>query len=192
MSCQKVVLRSVRLYLLIVVSFILLSGGANPGGVAYADDRKVEIRTAAVYYLVKFSRWPAGSYGEDIVVCAVSDDDAFRALRTHFQDKKKGETPISIKRIADLARDNLNLCNLLYVDFLNGEDLSSPKLLTKVSGRPVLTVGRSQAFIDAGGMVVLKEENNRLRIYVNLSAVRQVGLELSSELLAIATVLDKS
>lgn len=59
-------------------------------------------------------------------------------------------------------------------------------MLARARGLPVLTVGESDSFLDAGGMMRLRLLNGRMRFDVNLEAARQSGLRFSSQLLGLA------
>jgi hypothetical protein len=51
---------------------------------------------------------------------------------------------------------------------------------------PVLTVGDVSEFAQAGGMIGMRIEDNRVRFDVNLAAAQRAGLTLNSQMLKLA------
>jgi hypothetical protein len=49
-----------------------------------------------------------------------------------------------------------------------------------------LTVGDSDQFLNAGGIIVLRMVNRRVRFEVDVSAARDAGLRISPQLLDLA------
>jgi hypothetical protein len=58
----------------------------------------------------------------------------------------------------------------------------------KLATRPVLTVGETEQFEEAGGIVRFVVDRNRVRLRIRLDAAKRSGLVLSSRLLRVADV----
>jgi len=61
--------------------------------------------------------------------------------------------------------------------------------LEQLKGRPILTVGETAEFIDAGGMIRFVTESSRIRLQVNLRAADEARLRLSSKLLRSSQIV---
>jgi hypothetical protein len=59
-------------------------------------------------------------------------------------------------------------------------------LLGDLHNAPVLTVGETAGFLDAGGMVCFLLEENRVRFAINLDAAEAARLKIGSRLLVLA------
>jgi hypothetical protein len=71
--------------------------------------------------------------------------------------------------------------------FLARQDSVRTEALTRaVSGRPVLTVGETDEFLNSGGMVAFRVQERRIRFDVNLEPTRAAQLDISSKLLRVA------
>jgi hypothetical protein len=57
---------------------------------------------------------------------------------------------------------------------------------------PILTVSDAPGFVNRGGMIEFVLDSNRVRFEINLAAARAAGLNLSSELLRVATAVRKA
>jgi hypothetical protein len=66
------------------------------------------------------------------------------------------------------------------------------QILAVLHKEAVLTVSDMPKFSLRGGMIQFVQEGKKVRFEVNLSAVQQAGLSLSSELLKVATAVRRS
>jgi hypothetical protein len=57
-----------------------------------------------------------------------------------------------------------------------------------LKARKILTVGESRDFLAHGGMILLVNEGGRVRFKVNLDALQEANLSVSSKLLRLAEV----
>ena len=78
----------------------------------------------------------------------------------------------------------LDGCDVIF--FSRSEVKRYGKILEGLKGKSVLTVGESEGFLEAGGMVELSFENDRLQMEVNLVAARSANLKVDARLLALA------
>lgn len=74
--------------------------------------------------------------------------------------------------------------DVLYVGL--SEPAARMRALAVLSQAPVLTVGETDDFLAAGGIIRLRTEARRVRFDVNLDAARRAGLQPSSQLLKLA------
>jgi hypothetical protein len=58
-----------------------------------------------------------------------------------------------------------------------------------VADEPILTVSELPEFAELGGMVSLREVDNKLRFDLNLGAARRAGIALAVDVLQLADVI---
>lgn len=58
-----------------------------------------------------------------------------------------------------------------------------------LAGRNILFVGETPDFLKHGGVVDFVVQENRIHIYISKSAYQREGLQISAQLLRIATVV---
>ena len=75
-------------------------------------------------------------------------------------------------------------CRILFVSYRSRKRFKA--LLTSVKQPNLLTVSDIPGFAERGGMIGLVNEEGRIRFEVNLAAVNDAGLTVSSELLKVA------
>jgi hypothetical protein len=79
-------------------------------------------------------------------------------------------------------------CDMVFVSAAEGKRVAPA--LKELRGRPVLTVGESDDFLQLGGIISLPKRNHRMAIEVNRMAAERARLQISSKLLAIARLVD--
>jgi hypothetical protein len=74
----------------------------------------------------------------------------------------------------------------------SSEESQLPSVLQTAGGAGILTVSDLPQFAARGGMIQFVSQGNRIRFEVNLTAVEQANLTLSSELLKVATAVRRT
>lgn len=77
-------------------------------------------------------------------------------------------------------------CNILFLS--QSERDRAAQIISNVRGRSILTVSDIDGFAGIGGMVELFTEKTKIRMRINLEAVRAANLKISSKLLRVAEV----
>jgi hypothetical protein len=168
-----------RLTLAIVLALTLGSSTGRP-----ESESEYRLKAAFLYNFARFVEWPAGALDASPTfrICIVGEDPFGGDLPVVVQGKRLQDRPIEIFRTdgAELAG-----CHMVFIG--SGETGHAARLLTGVVGRGVLTVGETQEFIRAGGMIGMRLEEDRVRFDVNVDAAQRAGLRMSSQLLKLAT-----
>jgi hypothetical protein len=152
----------------------------------YTDEMHL-FKAAYIYNFGKLVTWPQGTWQSQdspFTLCTLGQDDVIDALKKLSGRKIKGH-PVSIRSF----NNNLpsGLCQMLYI--VNSSAKSYLEALDNVSDPAVLTVSEIPGFIEKGGIIELYREDKRTRFKINLGNAHQLGLEISSRLLALATVV---
>ena len=139
------------------------------------------VKAAFVYNFARFTEWPA-TVGGDLVLCTYGAD-SFGAHLDDVEGKPVGTRTVRLRR--RVARDALAQCHILYVaPEVVGE---LPALRQRLQGLPVLFVTDSPGAIRAGATLNMTLAQNRIAFEANRAAARASGLELSYQLLRLAT-----
>lgn len=146
-----------------------------------------QLKAAFLFRLPSFIEWPAGEWplaGSPFYACILGNDP-FGAHLDYFDGKSVRGRRFTVRRLEKL--EEADTCHLLYVGLDEGADLSS--VLSGLSHRCVLTVGEGREFTAHGGIVGFVVAKQRVRLTVNLDASRDAGLEISSKLLEVASIV---
>jgi len=157
------------------------SGGS--GRLAAAD-----IEAAYLYNFGKFVRFPAvdAQNQPTFSICILGDDGIGAPLDNLIANESIQGRKIVTRRLTSAA--DAGTCQIIYIGQTEEERLE--RNLAALEGKPVLTVSGLPGFLDRGGMIQFILQDKRVRFAVNLTAAERPRLELSSELLKVATRVD--
>jgi hypothetical protein len=145
------------------------------------DERAIKV--AYVFNLTKYVEWPHTS--TQLVVGFVGDGPMGEALEKMLTGKTSDSRLI---RVVLSPQDKaLEQCDVLYVAYSSPEKIHAT--LQRLRGKSVLTVGDTGSFPQDGGMIGLVRAADQVRIQVNLEAVQEAGLKISSRVLDLAIIV---
>lgn len=145
-----------------------------------------QIKAGIVYNLALAVTWPEGSLAATSFVIGVVGHDDTDPLLTHLAGKDVRRHALSL--LDPVPESALATTQILYIS--RSEQGRMAGLLAAVAGRPLLTVSDIDGFCEAGGMVQLRRDRNRIQLRVNRAAAERVGLKLSSQLLKVAEIVE--
>ena len=156
-----------------------------PPAAAEQDRATAEaVMAGFIYNFAKFAEWPG--HGPESMqplrICALGAHPLGGQL-LRLQDRG-----IQQRRIVVLTRvpaAEWPACQVLFIGADEGRQLET--VLRTLGQAPVLTVSDLPGFIQAGGMIGMKEADSRIRFEVNLAAAQRAELRLSSQMLRLAT-----
>lgn len=159
---------------------------------SYAEDQQGEenlLKAVFIYNFAKFTRWPDEVWDKSepsVQICYIGFDDLTKAL-VRLHGRRLREYPVKIVQKENTSQ--LDTCHVLYLaNTLIWETLHITDL---IRSKPILTVSELPGFAEYGGMIELYQNDGRIRFKVNLQITRKAGLDLSSRLLKLATIVDK-
>jgi hypothetical protein len=148
---------------------------------------EAQVKAAFLLNFPKYVTWPGTALSESnspIVVGIIDDEEVASEFSTMSAGKVVDGHPIQLVRVTSIpqCRD----CHILFIGSTATRKL--PEILPSLQAVNVLAVGESDEFIDRGGMINLARRDRRIVIEVNLDAIHQTQLKISSKLMALATV----
>lgn len=140
-----------------------------------------QIKAAFIYNFTKFVTWPEEmeQRGGDLRLC-IFDRNPFGEYLYQLSGRKVRNFELKVVQPASLSE--LDGCDILFV----AGSAKTDTVLRGLTNHPVLTVSDQSGFVQDGGVIELLSENNRIRFDINLQAVRDSGLQMSSKLLQLA------
>ncbi len=168
----------------IVACIILLAGpplASQDAAVEY------QVKAAFLYNFAKFVEWPNQvfpSRESALTICLVGDPFQGAVERT-IQGELWNGRPLAVRRI-DSASD-VRGCHVVYVSRAAAQ--KNMEILMAAASAPILTVGETDDFIRAGGIIRFTEAGRRIRFEINPDAADRVSLRVSSRLLRLADIV---
>ncbi len=150
-----------------------------------ADDESNEykIKAAYLYNFTKFVTWPPDP-SPTFNLCIVGKDP-FARLIDPIQKRTVSTRPIKVYRLPKVDNSSTNpqvSCHIIF------SSESRPPL---VSAESSLTVGEQANFAKAGGMIEFIQQGGRIKLLVNLAAVKKSQLKVSAKLLEVAEIFSE-
>lgn len=168
----------------IAVLLLLVSATAAGGAQPSPDRLAARVKAAFIYNFARFVEWPdkdQPSSGGALVLATLGSDDLTEALSTVHGKSVQGRT-FEVRPLAPGARTTG--CHLLYV--ARSEHARLETSVGRMEGRPVLTIGDSDDFIERGGIIRFFLENQSVRFEICPGRAESAGLKLSARLLQVA------
>jgi hypothetical protein len=168
-----------RFPICLVVTAGLLTGGHPLDAQPISGEAR--LKAAFVFQFAQWTVWPARALeGRPALEYCVGPTNPFgTALRDLTAGELIGGRPLVVREVT--LTTAVTTCHVLFVS-----GSSSPSLLERVAGQPVLTVGDSPRFLNDGGIIQLIRVGNNLRFHISPAAAERAGLRLSSHLLELA------
>ena len=147
-----------------------------------------QIKAGYLLHIPSYVRWPSGEPMR-IRICIYGQDPfgAFIDEMVQVKPLTRAGIPIVIERLQE--NDAIDTCSVIYVPT---KAMSKRAWALTEPSHATLTVSDYNGFINQGGMIELYQENNHVRIAINLNRVKQADLEISAELLKLVNITRSS
>jgi YfiR/HmsC-like len=183
--------RPVPAWLPFLILLSALASGIRParasGPVPSGPDREHRVKAVFLFNFAQFVEWPENVFAgpKDPLVIGVLGENPFDEF---LDEVVKGESvrehPIVVMRFKRV--EDIKECHVLFIG--SGEAGRLDGDVAALKARKILTVGESRDFLAHGGMVLFVNEGGRVRFKINLDAVQEADLSVSSKLLRLADI----
>jgi hypothetical protein len=168
----------------LIMAALLLSSDLNLTGQT-AISPEYQVKAVFLFNFAQFVEWPARAFPDaqaPLVIGVLGDDPFGSYLDETVRGEKVNDRPLIVQRYR--RPGEIKICHVLFIS--RSETDRMEQVLASVKGRPILTVSDADDFIVRGGMVRLVTEKNKVRIRINVAAVKAANLKVSSKLLRVA------
>lgn len=169
------------------LSLSLVCGAPHPAAAAEALVGEYRLKAAFLYRISQFVEWPepeSESAERAFHICVLGSNPFGESLR-ELSTRTHGKRPIALLFPAT-ARE-ARACQMVYLESAGKKAVG--ELAAGLADLPVLTVGGSEQFVDQGGGVGFVVEGGKLRLEINLDALRRANLKPSAKLIEVAVRL---
>lgn len=153
--------------------------------------REYQIKAAFLYNFIKFVEWPGASFADaksPIVIGVLGSNPFGEELEKIVRDRKVNGRAITVVRLLSLAR----AASAHVVFVVEGEENGMEKYRLALAHARILLVGESARFAALDGMITFAMVGDKVRFEINMSAVDEGGLKMSSQLQKLATVVHRT
>lgn len=169
--------------LLLTAIAVLLSVATVEGQLS----REYDVKAAFLYNFTSFVEWPETAFkapDAPFVIGVFGDDPFGKVLDDVVAGERVKNRPLILRRMNRV--EDVKDCHILFIS--SSEKRRARDILNRCENAPVLTVADMPEFIEAGGAVAFRTEENRLKLHINVGAARASGLAVSSKLLKLSKV----
>lgn len=173
-------------FLTATVGRIVLLSGLITAAVQAEESLEYKIKAAYLYNFTKFITWPP-IQNDSFNICLIGNDP-FRGLLDNLETKTAQDKPIRVYRYDNVKQ--ATQCQIIYFDTLNSHQsvaVTNALLVGNLSEK--LTVGSQPFFVESGGMIGFALEEEKVKLHINLKALKQSGLAISAKLIEVSTVV---
>jgi hypothetical protein len=164
--------------LMLLMTFWLLPADAQPPG-------EYSVKAAFVYNFLKYVEWPAtadckATESLKLGILGLNQfDDSF--------DKFKGKPIVNCLLEISGISGGQPLDQFQAVFICSSEKAGLQEILARLKPLPVLTIGDSPGYMQAGVMINLIQREDKLGFEINMKTAKAAGLKISSQLLKLAS-----
>lgn len=152
------------------------------------DSPEYQVKAVFLFNFAQFVEWPAATFPEaksPIIIGVLGTDPFGSYLDETVQGEEIEGHPLVIQRFDNVS--DIKNCHILFI-----HSSIVPRLdyvLKGLKGRNILTVSDGDNFTKQGGMVKFFTANNKIKLRINLDAVKAEDLTISSKLLRLAEIV---
>jgi hypothetical protein len=153
-----------------------------------APATEYQLKAVYLFNFGQFVEWPATTYAaaNGPFVIGIVGDDPFGSI---IDDVVRGESvdghPLVVRRFK--SPEEITNCNILFIGRSEAPRLE--RILQQLRGRHILTVTDVAGAQSRAAIIVLKTEDNRIRMRINVAEARANDLVISSKLLRPAEIV---
>ncbi len=170
-----------------VLALLLFVSVGRYGGTSKVS-RESQVKAAFVYKFLLFTEFPMRAFSSHTKTLSIliygphtfnGSFDPVEGKRVKGRLLHVREVPVGTK-IPD-SKD----CHIL---FIGGENsgAATRSLIRTIQGRPILTVGEHESFLEWGGMIRLYRDSGRIAFEVNAESARKEGISFRAQMLRVA------
>jgi hypothetical protein len=185
---MKIPFFSKRLLVPTLLVFWCLIIFVNPVKASPKVSLEYQVKAVYLYKLLKFTNWPEmnTSLKEKFLTIGIFGDTPM----IEGLSELKAKNPDSNLKIIELdSVEELPMLNVLFIS--ESESLNQKKIIAALDGKPVLTFGEEENFLQNGGMINFLLKNGKVRFDINLRKLKISGIQLSSKALKAANRIIK-
>lgn len=178
---------ALRRWLPLVACIVIASSSAGAVWPA-TPTAEYQVKAAYLFNFGQFVEWPLQAYDSPsapFVIGVVGDDPFGSTLDEVVAGESLGGRPLVVKRFR--KAEDISACNILFIG--RSEAARLDETLKALKGRSVLTVTDIAGAERRGAIIVLVNDNNRIRMRINVAAAKASNLVISSKLLRPAEVV---
>jgi hypothetical protein len=153
---------------------------------AQSPSDEYRLKAAFVYRFPQFVRWPPAAVesARTLDLCVLEPNPFGSDLEHLVNGESVDGRPLRVRAV-----DGPGALAGCHVVFASARSTNTGAVLAALEAQPVLTIGETDHFSSAGGIITLKVVQRRVRFEVNTTRAQKAGLRVSAQLLGLAAAV---
>lgn len=162
-------------WLLVLVLSNALLAQPRPG--------EYDVKLAFLYNFLKYVQWPAGAEAGPLVVCVAGHNPFGPAWNDVLQNELVNGRRVRPRVVlgADEVVDESETCHVLFIP----RTANRSAFLGAADKAPILVVGETEDFVEAGGTIRFLTVGTRVRFEIDVERAKRAGLSMAPDLLRL-------
>ena len=142
-----------------------------------------------VYNFARLVEWPVSAFpeaGHPIVIGVLGNDSFADVLDSVVDGKRIDNRPLVVKRLKWKEFKEQNF-HILFI--ASQESIHADEIVQFLKNASVLTIAETAGFAKRGGIINFTLQDSKIRFEVNLEAAKHAALNISSQLLSLARIV---
>ncbi len=147
------------------------------------------MKAAFLYNFANFSEWPEATFrGSDApLIVGILGEDPFGHHLNALKGQSVNGRTLEIKHFT--KTEDIIACHILFISSQQQKHIA--QVLETLKDAPVLTVGNELEELRLSGCIInFVIVKNKIRFEINRASAERAGLDISSQLLSVATVIN--
>jgi len=174
-----------RLWIIMLI-LLLMNSLLSP---AQTATREYQLKAAFLLNFTHFVEWPETIFPSNsatLVIGVLGQNPFGNYLEEITAGEKVNGHPVAIHYYKNM--EAIKTCHILFINFTETNKLE--QAIEHLKNRNILTVSDAADFPRYGGMIRFFTKDNKIKIQVNVEAVRAASLVISSKLLRLAEIFN--
>jgi hypothetical protein len=150
--------------------------------------KEYQVKAAFIYNFIKFTEWPAEAQpeaGAPITIGIVGTNPFGDDLAQMVKNKPINGHPVAVRACA--TAEELKGCHVAFISNVPEAQVDAAVALAREAC--VLTVGESDAFAKAGGMIRFAMDKDKVRFEINAGSASEAKIRISAQLQKLASAV---
>jgi hypothetical protein len=178
-----------HLQLILRIALVVLFGSTTAFAQSNASALEYKVKAVVLVNFAKYVQWPSSALKtpeQPINVCLMGENPFGTIFEAANAPKEAQGRPLKIQTLAaDGGIDTYSMCQILYWN--EKHEKTAEKMMPELHKRGVLTISNTQSDESIISFVL---KDGKVRFQIRYQAAKELGFEMSSQLLKLATVVD--
>jgi hypothetical protein len=152
--------------------------------------REYQVKAVFLFNFTQFIEWPTNAFtgtNAPLTIGVLGRNPFGDFLAATVQGESANGHPIIVKQFGEAGP--AKGCQILFIS--RSETKKDKTILAALKGERLLTVSDIDGFAQNGGAVRFVTEDHKIHFRINLGTIKAAGLNVSSQLLRLAEIVDR-